>query len=149
MRAPEILPGQYRYTISAPRGYFLAYKLLSIVAGQFVSIEFTLLLFPDMNSCKGNLGGVSLLPGQATVCQLPLSTTPSGSALRRMALRSIFKKLMQMLHVLGSPTRHSLPKCLPPILVLYSSEGYTSSSGSEITSLSHSELRRESLKPVF
>ena len=88
------------------RRIFFGIKVVSFEAGKFISIEFTLWLFPHINPPKANLGGASLLSGQATRRLLLFSMTPSGSALR-IAFRSIFKKPM-VLHVLGNPTRHSL-----------------------------------------
>lgn len=89
------------------RRIFFGIKVVSVEAGKFISIEFTLWLFPHINPPKANMGGASLLSGQATRRLLLFSMTPSESALRRIAFRSIFKKLM-VLHVLGNPTRHSL-----------------------------------------
>lgn len=65
----EFLPGQEQCT--KPALIFVGVKLVSNLAGWFVSIEFTLLLFPHVNPCKANLGGRPLLPGQATcICWL-------------------------------------------------------------------------------
>lgn len=61
----EFLPGQEQCT--KPALVFFGVKLVSNLAGWFVSIGFTLLLFSHVTPCKANLGGRPLLPGQATV----------------------------------------------------------------------------------